>query len=242
MTMHVVSHKEFSLPQTDGYEVIYVGEAMSKQSQHDAGFSDNIAIKNPHFCELTALYALWKQQSTDIVGISHYRRYFVDKEYRGIFKYLVKDKVYQQQQWLNQLAKGVDIILPRPMKLGSSVIAHYRKHHDLADLMVVRDIIADKAPKELVYFDSAMASGEYHGLNMLIAPKHVFDSYCAWLFPILFALEERLDLESRTLYQQRVFGFISERLIDVWLLKESKLKYLEIPTITLDEKPFLRGI
>ncbi|WP_411993325.1 DUF4422 domain-containing protein [Agarivorans sp. DSG3-1] len=242
MTMHVVSHKPFELPNALGYQPIYVGETMASDTHHDSSYANNIADKNAYYCELTALYALWKHTNEDVVGISHYRRYFVIKEYRGIFKYLLKDKAYPQEVWRQQFAKGYDLILPRPMKLGSSVAAHYRKHHDLADLMLVREVLQDTDVSSVFYFDQAMASGEYHGLNMLIAPKSIFDCYCSWLFPILFTLEQRLDMASRTLYQQRVFGFVSERLIDVWLLKETKLKYLEVPTITLDEKPFVRGI
>ena len=39
---------------------------------------DNIDFLNPWYCELTGLYYLWKHCDDDIVGLEHYRRYFVN--------------------------------------------------------------------------------------------------------------------------------------------------------------------
>lgn len=39
---------------------------------------DNIDFLNPWYCELTGLYYLWKHVDDDIVGLEHYRRYFVN--------------------------------------------------------------------------------------------------------------------------------------------------------------------
>ena len=40
---------------------------------------DNIDKLNPWYCELTGMYYMWKHCNDDIVGLEHYRRYFVNK-------------------------------------------------------------------------------------------------------------------------------------------------------------------
>ena len=55
--------------------------------------------------------------------------------------------------------------------------------------------------------------------NMLFCGRELFDAYCAWLFPILFSLEDEVDLSGASDYQKRLYGFLSERLLNVWILR-----------------------
>lgn len=79
-------------------------------------------------------------------------------------------------------------------------------------------------------YDNAMNCHSLFPYNMLIASSGVFDAYCEWLFPILFRLEQQISLEGRDVYQRRVFGFLSERLMDVWV-RANSVKVLETPVI-----------
>ena len=76
--IYIAAHKKTELPQKDGYIPLQVGAAL----HDDLGYlkddvGDNISSKNPNFCELTGLYYIWKNEKADIVGLSHYRRFFL---------------------------------------------------------------------------------------------------------------------------------------------------------------------
>jgi hypothetical protein len=64
--------------------------------------------------------------------------------------------------------------------------------------------------------------------NMIITRKEIFDEYCSWLFSLLFELEQRIDISSYNAYQARIWGFLSERLLRVWLM-EHTWRICELP-------------
>ena len=71
--------------------------------------------------------------------------------------------------------------------------------------------------------------------------RELADSYCAWLFDILFELENRLDISDYNANDRRVFGFVAERLLDVWL-ETNHIRYKNIPYIFLEkENWFTKG-
>ena len=78
MRLFVCYHKPYPLASSDVLTPIQVGRECT---QNDLGMigdntGDNISIKNPYFCELTATYWIFKNVKDDIVGLCHYRRYF----------------------------------------------------------------------------------------------------------------------------------------------------------------------
>lgn len=70
---------------------------------------------------------------------------------------------------------------------------------------------------------------------MFITNKINYDSYCKWLFSILFELEKHIDLTGYNEYQKRIYGFLSERLLNVWI-KHNKLKLCEVGVLSTERK------
>ena len=80
-----------------------------------------------------------------------------------------------------------------------------------------------------------------HLFNMFIMKKDIFDKYCGWLFPILLKLETYYDLQNMDPFQARLIGRVSERLLDVWIMKNN-LKYKEIDYIYFGKKNYYKKI
>jgi hypothetical protein len=98
------------------------------------------------------------------------------------------------------------------------------------DLELCRTAIQKQCPAFEPAFDAVMQQGGIHQYNMMICSKALFDEYCSWLFPILEYVESHTDLTNYNPYQKRIFGFLSERLLNVWV-KGKGLKVKELPVL-----------
>jgi hypothetical protein len=76
---------------------------------------------------------------------------------------------------------------------------------------------------------------------MFIMKKELADRYCEWLFDILFELEKHLDISDYSANDKRVFGFVSERLLDVWI-NVNHIKFRDIPYIFLEKENWITKI
>ena len=73
----VITHKKVFVNLPEGYIPIQVGNANLDTQYLRDNTLDNISNKNSNYCELTAIYWLWKNyELPDYIGITHYRRFF----------------------------------------------------------------------------------------------------------------------------------------------------------------------
>ena len=114
----------------------------------------------------------------------------------------------------------------------------YIKGHNKQSLIALRAVISNLYPEDINYFDEIMNKNFLYPYNMFVMSKKYFNEYCEWLFNILFNLEKKIDISKYDNYQSRVFGFLSERLFTIWLLKKN-LKIYESEVIFLEENPSL---
>ena len=224
----VITHKKYNEIPDDLYKTIHVGRAISS----DLGYTgddtgDNISSKNMNYCELTGMYWLWKNHQCDIIGTCHYRRFFLEKE-----RLLTKE-------YIEKTLKSYDIIVPQcNMVKEGSLKEQYYHMHCKEDWDICRQVISEKYPDYVNAFDWMQNSKVINFCNMMIARKSVYDSYCEWLFDVLFEVEKRIDIDGKDDYQKRVMGFLSERLLKVWLIandykvKEQPVKLMESDEIS----------
>lgn len=225
----VATHKKYWMPTDNVYLPIQVGAIKKEEDfgylKDNTGY--NISIKNPNYCELTALYWAWKNLKCDYIGLCHYRRYFAHKtrKHSLIEK---KNAIYLRKDYENILKK-YDIILVRPTIIKPNKENNYIKngldeyylHHNKKDLDIVKSIIIKMYPDYINSFNKVMNNNIFYFGNMFVMRKSLSDSYCTWLFSILFEAEKYIDISSYDKYQSRVFGFLSERLFNVWLDKQN---------------------
>ena len=188
---------------------LQVGKCFTEQSVaelHD-DMGENISAKNKQYCELTALYWIWKNATAKYVGLCHYRRWFdISQEEAGYLS-----------------GSDVDVVLTTPILNFPDVKTVYFRDHEEHDWQVMMDVLQEFAPE---YYETACASFSgiyYYPYNMLIAKKEIFDAYCNWLFPLLEKIEERCS-EKRDIYQNRYMGFLAERLLSLYFV-QNRRKY-----------------
>ncbi|MBE6369302.1 MAG: DUF4422 domain-containing protein [Lentisphaerae bacterium] len=233
----VATHKKYQFPADDIYLPVQAGSALNPPLGYQRDDeNDNISAENPHYCELTALYWAWKNLHADYYGLCHYRRYFTGKR-RG--------KKFERIAGYADLAAAlqqVPLILPKPRKyfIESNYQQYIHAHH-AEDLEVTRRVITDIAPDYLAAYDQVMQRSYGSRFNMFVMRRDLFNNYCQWLFGILFELEKRLDISAYSAYDARVFGFVGERLLDVYVLK-NQLAYTTMELVNLEKQCWFRKI
>lgn len=222
----VAAHKRFPIPTADGYLPILVGAVKNYQSgikyqRDDEGY--NISSKNPNYNELTAVYWAWKNlKDVDAIGLVHYRRLFFDGKPYSLNNVLSVKKI-------EKLLTTYDVIVPKKRNYYIETnYSHYIHAHHKKPLNKTRDIIAENYPQYLSNFDKVMHRRKAHMFNMFIMKKKAFYSYCNFIFGVLSKLENEIDISNYSVQEARVYGYVSELLMDVWL-ETNNIKYIEIP-------------
>lgn len=52
---------------------------------------------------------------------------------------------------------------------------------------------------------------------MFIMKYDDFEKYCEWSFAVMDEIEKQIDYSNYPPYQKRVFGFIAERLMNIYI-------------------------
>lgn len=237
----VAAHKPYRMPVDGVYLPLHVGRALHPDAvaAMGSGFAgddtgDSISEKNPNYCELTGLYWAWKNVDADWLGLVHYRRHFAARLSGEKFS-----RIASGDQLRERLAES-PVILPKKRNylIETNYSQYVHAHHE-QDLVQTRAIISELCPEYLDAYDGVMARTTGHRFNMFVMRRDLLDAYCAWLFGILFELERRLDISGYSANDARVFGFVSERLLDPWI-EANGVPYVEMPVVNLEDQHWAR--
>lgn len=216
IAQYIISHCKLENDFIKDREILYLSEKIQKDTSNGivTWKGDNIDHLNKYYCEMTAIYWVWKNiHNVDYVSIEHYRRVFLKNKF-NIFFYEFLDK-----KTIEKIFCKYDIILPRKHHFKKNIYQHYDDNHYIDDINLVREIVSKKYKDYLKTFDLYFSQNDSTLFNMCIMSKKSFDEYCEFAFSILDdvykGIKENIIL--RDSYQQRAIGFLAERLFNVWI-------------------------
>ena len=213
----VCYHKPAKLFDDDVFMPIHVGRGCCSLSEEDYQWmmdnmigddtGDNISSLNSHFAELTAIYWAWKNydklDNPDYIGFCHYRRLFAKEDIDTFADYDITapfetngDEAFSTEVW--------------------------QRNHGTTDLNEAIDLLSSQYPQyaklKVPYLNQTQ--GYYY--NMFIMKREMFFEYCEKIFPILFEIHQNMDYPYATYYNQRMPGFVAERLTGLFIAEKEK--------------------
>lgn len=240
VNIYVVTHKDFNekICRSNKFLPIAVGKKLTSSLNCNYikdNTLDNISFKNSNYCELTAQYWIWKNDEfANIKGLCHYRRYFSKSGLSNSEKYLI-DIPYIYN---TLITKKFDAIVSKKTYSYRGVKKAYLDCGYEKDLNITRLVIQKIYPDYLKDYDEIMNGCWGYIGNMLITTSELFDQYSKWLFDILFEVEKRIDVSNYSQQEARIFGYISERLLGVWIL-HNNIKVKELRIINTEQPPMV---
>jgi hypothetical protein len=230
--LHVLTHKDVPLlAPAEHARFLVLGGPRGAARRPDRDYDDtgdHISDRNPRYSELTGHYHLWKNGADPVVGICHYRRLFYDGRVRWPIERTVPlERVarfpFDYPRAERALASGAcDAILPSPRVLVTkaglkTIYGHFVHHKGSAPLDVLLEVVSSRDPvlgRAYERHVKTRRAGSYW--NMLLARREVYADACAFVFPILFEVEARLDASPGG-FPPRILGYLSESLFPFYL-------------------------
>ena len=222
----VAFQKPCDLPQDPAYLPLRVG-ALGQPNEgawarDDTG--DHISGKNPSYCELTGVYWAWKNLPDTDLGLAHYRRYLAR---RRVFGKKTPERALPGAE-AEKLLRDYAVLVPKKRRYYiETLYSHYAHTHDGRHLDAAREVIRQNAPDYSESCELVFRRRSGYFFNMFIMRRALWDDYCAWLFPLLDALERAVGEGGATGYERRYIGRVSEILFNVWLERAFQMGKLQ---------------
>ena len=181
---------------------------------------DNIDNMNPWYCEITGLYRIWKYDKDDIIGLEHYRRYFLNDDNRVLSLENAKEKL-----------KDCDILLRRCQykRYGLRDGFAWLESEDMMKYLIEFLYTCGDDKFAIFCLHELETQPEMSQCNMFIGKAAVVDKYCKWIFNAL----KNANFE-KFKEKPRIFGFLTEFVFLAWL-KYNGYKVKWCRTLTFDK-------
>ena len=131
---------------------------------------------------------------------------------------------------LDKVLKKYNIIMPKKKIYPYSLFVDYSVAHMSEDLRQLGEIIKkDYADYYPTFIRTFYCNNKLSHFNMFIMKYEDFVKYCEWLFGILAKAENVIDISNYTPVQRRIWGYMAERLLNVYVINNKMhIKYLPV--------------
>jgi hypothetical protein len=242
--MYVSYFHPFYVVKDPHYFPVQAGKAAGLYDLNSVGDNTgtNISDQNFIYSELTVLYWVWKNRpKTDYVGFCHYRRFF---DFAHGEKYPLAYRRYSPNEAslieklpsfdYDTLLSDCDLIVPINFVMPTSLRRNYEKNHYPDHYNALRQAVIELFPDYRPSFDSVLeGTNKLPPYNMLVTRWELFDRFCHFIFTIFFKLRSEIRMPDNK-EQQRIFGYMSERLLAVFI-RHHHLKVKEYPLFLFSE-------
>jgi len=161
---------------------------------------ENISCKNKQYCEMSAVYWVWKNTSHAWKGIEHYRRHL-----------LVRPE---------QLQDGIDAVLPLPYLCYPNTAAQFRRFVSEPVLQALLRALWELYPDRFEEYRSILYGQYQYTYNLVCARTEVFDAYCSWFFRTAEYME-RMEDKIPELGNTRALSYVAEVLTNLYFMSSS---------------------
>ena len=200
-------------PELSSYEIpIQAGAAIAEKSiaevKDNTGI--NISSKNRMYCEMSAVYWVWKNTDHDWIGIEHYRRHL-----------LVKPEM---------LTDDVDAIMPLPYICYPHEMAQFLRFTTQNVLDALLRALEVLHPEKFEDYKIILYGKYQYSYDLVCARKYVFDNYCRWFFEITEFMEKNYVAEVPELVETRAFSYVAEVLTNLYFMyhqKDLRIRHVE---------------
>lgn len=226
LKIYVCCHKDYDdVGITDNHYKIITNKNIKNNSSLEMIKIDS-ELDDRMWSELASIYHIWKhpELQADYIGICHYRRYF---------------------DFMNNIPETFEKpIVPKRLNSAFNNYIAYDICHNSKDLLNTMIIIHNDFKDYYPAINMMSDSHYYFPYNMFIFSKKLFNTYCEFLFNILFKFDKMIIVNNNYnkmiehignyreqyvehrgypnntyAYQARLYGFLAERMTTGFIMK-----------------------
>lgn len=189
---------------------IQVGTALTdvRAAELTDDMGENISVKNVNYCELTALYWIWKNGTAE------------HSQYTGLYQYRRLLDINDKQ--MNYIAEhDVDVVLPYPTMCEPDIFEHHERYVKTSDWDAMVQALEELHPEYMETYHRIFKGNYMYNYNILLAKESVLRDYCAWLFPILERTEELSEPKGWE-RADRYIGYLGENLETLYFMHHAE--------------------